>query len=145
MTPRIAPGTRREIGALNWGIARLLGIASGSSARRTCSPRSRAHRRLFRPWLRFAGALMPGGVLPRADTELVILRVAHNCGCDYEWRHHERIGAARGTRAEDDRSASRGAARRGLDGRARRCCCGPPTSCTNGDISDELWASCAPR
>ena len=36
------------------------------------------HRRLFRPWLRFAATLMPGGVLPRADSELVILRVAHN-------------------------------------------------------------------
>ena len=50
------------------------------------------HRRLFRAWLRFAGALMPRGSLPRADTELVILRVAHNSRCEYEWRHHERLG-----------------------------------------------------
>lgn len=57
------------------------------------------HRRLFRAWLRFAGALMPRGVLPRADTELVILRVAHNSGCEYEWRHHLRLGRAAGLTA----------------------------------------------
>jgi len=59
------------------------------------------HRRLFRRWLRFAGALMPGGVLPRADTELLILRVAHNCGCEYEWGHHERLGLMAGLDSED--------------------------------------------
>jgi AhpD family alkylhydroperoxidase len=49
------------------------------------------HRRLFRPWLRFASRLMPGGKLPRRDAELVILRVAALCDCPYEWGHHERI------------------------------------------------------
>jgi alkylhydroperoxidase family enzyme len=58
------------------------------------------HRRLFRRWLRFAGALMPGGRLPRADSELLILRVAVNCSSDYEWRHHERLGRAAGLSRE---------------------------------------------
>ncbi len=58
------------------------------------------HRRLFRAWLRFAGRLMPGGTLPRPDAELVILRVAHRCGSEYEWRHHERIGRASGLEPE---------------------------------------------
>jgi alkylhydroperoxidase family enzyme len=49
------------------------------------------HRRLFRPWLRFAGRLMPGGKLPRRDAELVILRVASLAPSEYEWGHHERI------------------------------------------------------
>jgi AhpD family alkylhydroperoxidase len=35
---------------------------------------------------------MPGGKLPRHDGELVILRIAHLRGCDYEWDHHVRIG-----------------------------------------------------
>lgn len=34
---------------------------------------------------------MPGGLLPRADTELIILRTAHNCASDYEWRAHENL------------------------------------------------------
>ena len=58
------------------------------------------HRRLFRAWLRFASRLMPGGTLPRVDAELVILRVAHRCGSDYEWQHHARIGRAAGLSAE---------------------------------------------
>ncbi|MEA2309023.1 MAG: hypothetical protein QOI65_1309, partial [Thermoleophilaceae bacterium] len=44
---------------------------------------------------------MPGGVLPRAETELLILRVAHNCGCEYEWAHHERLGVVAGLDSED--------------------------------------------
>jgi AhpD family alkylhydroperoxidase len=59
------------------------------------------HRRLFRGWLRFAGTLMPRGSLPRRDTELVILRVAHNSDCGYEWLHHERLGRASGLSKEE--------------------------------------------
>jgi len=59
------------------------------------------HRPLYRGWLSFAGALILRGVLPRADGELVILRVAHNCANDYEWRHHERLARAAGLSAEE--------------------------------------------
>lgn len=93
--PRIAPGTRREIGVLNALIARAIGLATGTGPPGVFTTLAR-HRRLFRRWLRFAGALMPGGRLPRRDTELLILRVAHLCDCDYEWRHHERIGKRAG-------------------------------------------------
>jgi hypothetical protein len=41
-----------------------------------------------------ASELMPGGRLPREDTELMILRTAHNCRSDYEWRAHETSPAA---------------------------------------------------
>ncbi|MFC7303436.1 carboxymuconolactone decarboxylase family protein [Streptomyces monticola] len=62
------------------------------------------HRRLFRGWLRFAGRLMPGGTLPRRETELVILRTAHLRDCAYEFEHHKRIGRRAGvTRADLDR------------------------------------------
>jgi alkylhydroperoxidase family enzyme len=39
------------------------------------------HHPLFSGWLRFARRLIPGGVLPRRETELVLLRVAHLCAC----------------------------------------------------------------
>ena len=39
---------------------------------------------------------MPGGALPRRDTELVILRVAANCACAYEQRHHEHLARRAG-------------------------------------------------
>src|SRR4029450_7774789 len=46
------------------------------------------HPRLFRAWLRFSAHLMPFGLLPRRDTELVILRVAWQCRSAYEWQQH---------------------------------------------------------
>ena len=59
------------------------------------------HRSLFRRWILFAGALMPGGKLPRADTELVILRVSHRTGATYEAVHHRRIGRSVGLSDEE--------------------------------------------
>jgi AhpD family alkylhydroperoxidase len=89
-TARIGPGGVREIGWVNWGIVELAGIAVGGDPPHIFSTLAR-HRRLFRRWLLFAATLMPGGGLPRRDTELLILRVAHNTGCDYEWLHHEHL------------------------------------------------------
>src|SRR3954449_6320146 len=93
--PRIKKKTARDIGRVNFAIARAIGLATGGGPPHVFTTLAR-HRRLFRRWLRFAGALMPGGDLPRADSELLILRVAHNTGCDYEWRHHERLGRQAG-------------------------------------------------
>src|SRR4051794_1692654 len=90
--PRVAPGGPREIGPINAALCRAIGLATpGRRPPRVFTTLAR-HRRLFRGWLRFAGRLMPGGALPRTDTELVILRVSFNCGSDYEWGHHAAIG-----------------------------------------------------
>jgi AhpD family alkylhydroperoxidase len=98
--PRLAPGSPAEIGRINFLIARALGAVAGSGPPNLFTTLAR-HRRLFRPWLRFAGTLMPGGVLPRADTELLILRVAHATGCEYEWGHHQRLALTAGLSAAD--------------------------------------------
>ena len=73
--PRVAPGRRAEIGAANALITSVIGRAAGTNRPPHLFTTLARHRRLFRRWLRFAGALMPGGKLPRRDTELVILRV----------------------------------------------------------------------
>lgn len=49
------------------------------------------HPKLFASWLPFASRLLAGGSLDRRSTELVILRVAYNMGCDYEWGQHVQI------------------------------------------------------
>jgi AhpD family alkylhydroperoxidase len=98
--PRVAPGRRADIGIVNALIARAIGVATRTGPPNIFTTLGR-HRGLFRRWLFFAGGLMPGGKLPRADTELLILRVAHNTGCDYEWGHHERLGARAGLTAEE--------------------------------------------
>jgi AhpD family alkylhydroperoxidase len=99
--PRIAPGTRAEIGIVNALIARVIGLAGGTAGPPGLFTTLSRHRRLYRPWLRFAGRLMPGGKLPRRDSELVILRVAHICDCAYEWAHHERIALRFGLTSAD--------------------------------------------
>jgi AhpD family alkylhydroperoxidase len=114
--PRIAPGSRREVGLVNWVVSALAGRASGTTAPNLFLTLGR-HRRLFRGWLRFAGRLMPAGRLPRRETELVILRVAHLRGCAYEFEHHVHLGARAGVTAADaealcaERSVSRWSSR----------------------------------
>lgn len=98
--PRIRPGGRAQIGAVNAATTHLLGAATGGGPPNLFTTIAR-HRRLYRAWLRFAAALMPGGHLPRTDSELVILRVAHNHACTYEWRHHEHLARRAGLTAPD--------------------------------------------
>jgi AhpD family alkylhydroperoxidase len=98
--PRIRPGSPADIGRVNWLLARVIGAATGGGPPNLFTTLSR-NRGLYRRWLQFAGGLMPGGRLPRRETELLILRTAHNCGCDYEWHHHERLGAEAGLSREE--------------------------------------------
>jgi alkylhydroperoxidase family enzyme len=91
MPARIPPGTSRQTGILNALIARVIGLAAGTQGPPALFTTLGRHRRLFRPWLRFAAGLMPRGDLPRPDAELVILRVAVLCDCAYEWTQHERM------------------------------------------------------
>ncbi|TDP77699.1 SDR family NAD(P)-dependent oxidoreductase [Bradymonas sediminis] len=98
--PRIHPGTPRQLGPINELICRALGVATGTGRPNLFATLGR-HRRLFGPWLVFAGALMPFGRLPRSETEMVILRVAHRMDCAYEWQHHVRIGQRYGLTRDD--------------------------------------------
>src|SRR3954447_5168927 len=96
MAARIPPGTRRQTGSLNALIARVIGLGAGTEGPPALFTTLGRHRRLFRPWLRFASRLMPRGELPRRDAELVILRVAVLCDSAYEWTQHERIAPQAG-------------------------------------------------
>jgi len=142
-TPRIAPGTAADIGRVNWLIARAIGIATRSGPPHVFTTLGR-HRRLFRRWLRFAGALMPGGKLPRADTELVILRVAHNCGCEYEWRHHVRLGRRAGLTAGDIERVRAGAQADGWTPRQALLLRTADELHATRTLSDDLWGELRP-
>jgi alkylhydroperoxidase family enzyme len=141
--PRIAPGGPREIGRLNYTLARAIGAAQGGGPPHVFTTLAR-HRRIFRRWLRFAAALMPGGVLPRADSELVILRVAHNTGSEYEWGHHERLGAAAGLDAGRIAAVREGAAAPGWSGRQALLLRATDELHADRTISDSLWAELRP-
>ena len=99
--PRIAPGRGPgDVGLFAWGFSKVAGVVSRTNPPNLFMTLGR-HPKLFRGWLRFAGRLMPGGTLPRRDTEIVILRVARNTGCEYERRHHVRLGRRAGLAADE--------------------------------------------
>jgi AhpD family alkylhydroperoxidase len=100
MTARITPGRCADVGMFAWAFSQLAGRVAGTNPPNLFLTMAR-QRRLFRGWLFFAGRLMPGGRLPRRETELVILRVAHQRGCAYEFEHHVRLGKRAGVTAED--------------------------------------------
>ena len=139
---RIAPGTRRQIGAVNAAIVWVLGRATGGPPPHIFTTFAR-HRGLFRRWLWFAGGLMPGGKLPRVDTELVILRVAHNTACDYEWGHHERLGQRAGLSAEEVERVRSGPDAEGWSPRRQLLLRAADAMHAEGRIGDELWAELA--
>jgi AhpD family alkylhydroperoxidase len=139
---RIRPGTRREIGWVNAGIVRVLGLATGGRPPHIFTTLAR-HHGLFRRWLWFAGALMPGGKLPRIETELVILRVAHNADCAYEWGHHERLGQRAGLSAEEVERVRSGPDAPGWSARQALLLRGADAMHADGRIGDELWAQLA--
>lgn len=137
--PRIAPGGPAEIGRVNHALARLIGAATGTGPPNVFTTLAR-HRRLFRRWLRFAGALMPGGRLPRADTELLILRTSHNCHSDYEWHHHARLGRDAGLTGEDIERVRSGPDAPGWNERRRALLRAADQLHAERELSDELWA-----
>jgi NAD(P)-dependent dehydrogenase (short-subunit alcohol dehydrogenase family)/alkylhydroperoxidase family enzyme len=137
--PRLSPATRSELGAVNALIVDLIRRAAGTRRAPNLFTTLGRHRRLFRAWLRFAGALMPRGVLPRAETELVILRVAHNSACEYEWRHHQRLGRAAGLRAADIDRVREGPAAPGWSTRQSLLLSAADALHEGRELPDDLW------
>jgi len=87
---------------------------------------------------------MPGGTLPRADTELLILRVAHNCGSEYEWTQHERIAETAGLSRDDVERVREGPTAEGWSERQRILLHAADELHAERNISSELWAELRP-
>lgn len=139
MTQRIAPGTRSETGLFAWGFSQLAGRVTGGPPPKLFLTMGRQPR-LFRGWLRFAGRLMPGGRLPRRETELVILRVAHLRSCRYEYEHHVRLGRRAGVTEQDLRRVQEGPHADGWSERERALLLAVDELHAERDIADATWA-----
>lgn len=91
---RIPPGRFRELGPVNWVMAKL-------AARKMQVPEMHLfttlgqRQALFWAWSLYGGRLLRGR-LPAIDTELVILRVAHLRACEYELQHHRGMARRQG-------------------------------------------------
>jgi AhpD family alkylhydroperoxidase len=138
MSARISPGGRRDVGWVISGFARVAGRAMGTEPPAIFLTLGR-HRRLFWGWLHFAGRLMPGGRLPRRDTELVILRVATLTGCDYERSHHEHLGRRAGLSGADLDRVAVGPTADGWTARERLLLAATDELHRDRDLGDETW------
>ncbi|RZS31131.1 AhpD family alkylhydroperoxidase [Herbihabitans rhizosphaerae] len=136
--PRIPPGTRRDIGIGAWLLIRVLGLVARTEPPKLFSVLAR-HRPLFRGWLSFARRLMPGGTLPRRETELVILRVALLRGCSYELAHHRRLGERAGVTDADLARLVDGSEAEGWPARDRAVLRAAESMIERHDVDDRSW------
>lgn len=139
MTPRIAPGSRRDVGWFAWTFAQLAGRVTGTTPPNLFLTMGRRPA-LFRGWLRFAGRLMPRGRLPRRDTELIILRVAHLRGCAYEFEHHVQLSRRAGVSAHDIDRVRLGSSADGWTARERALLHAAEQLHETQDLDDATWA-----
>lgn len=137
---RIEPGDRRQLGLIGWTITRASGTVGGTTPPNLFRTLGR-HRALFRGWLRFASKLMPNGTLPRRETELVILRVAHLKSCAYEFHHHVHLGAQAGVTDADVARVVEGPDADGWTKREQTLIDTVDRLHRDGDLSDEAWAA----
>jgi AhpD family alkylhydroperoxidase len=136
--PRIAPGGRREVGLLTWLFSGAAGLLTGTGPPALFLTLGK-HRRLFRGWLMFAGRLMPGGRLPRRETELVILRVAQLCDCAYEFEHHRLLARRARIGHRDVARVVSGPDAEGWSPRERALLTAADALHHTRDLDDETW------
>ncbi len=136
--PRITPGSRAEVGWFTWGFAAVSGRVTGTQPPNLFLTLGR-QRKLFRGWLRFAGRLMPGGTLPRRETEMVILRVAHLRSCEYEFEHHRKLGRRVGVTDRDVTRIVEGSDAEGWSDRERLLLRCVDQLHHDRDLSDRNW------
>ncbi len=83
---------------------------------------------------------MPGGKLPRRETELVILRVAGVRGCDYEFEHHVRLGRRAGVTTADVERVRAGSAADGWRDHEQLLMRVAEELLATRDLTDATWA-----
>jgi len=138
--PRIPPGGLRDTGPVIWAFSRIAGRVTGTKPPHIFTTLGH-HHGLFWGWLHFAGKLMPGGTLPRYQSEMLILRVAHLRRCDYEFEHHRRLGRRAGLTTERIEALRGDIADGPWNERERVLLATADALVTNRDLDDEQWAA----
>jgi alkylhydroperoxidase family enzyme len=135
---RIPSGRFRDLGLINWILAK-------SAARTVGAPQMHLfatlgqHKRLFLAMMPYSAVLLRGR-LPLADTELVILRVAHLRRSEYELQHHRMMGRRRGLDDQTQQMIFAWPDTTGqLSDRQRALLCATDEFINNRSISAEVW------
>jgi len=101
------------------------------------------HKDLFRVWLRFAGFLLGGGVLPARVRELLILRTGYNCASAYEWGQHVRVCEGLAMDREEILRVAEGPQAQGWSPADAALLCAADELHARTKISDATWARLA--
>jgi 4-carboxymuconolactone decarboxylase len=96
------------------------------------------HPKLTRSFLRFNNHLLFSSPLPARLREVAVLRVAHRRGCEYEWRHHARMGRELGLTDAVIEGIQRGEAADDLD---RAVLNAVDELEDESNVSDATWAA----
>lgn len=102
------------------------------------------HPRLFKRWVPF-GTAMLYAKLPTRDRELLILRTAFRCECNYEWSEHKVIAAGAGISAEEISMIERGPADAGWQPFDAALVRSVDELLDDNSISDSTWRILAER
>ena len=137
---RIPPGTRRELGLLNWIIAKI-GARSIRAPEFHLLTTLGQHRWLLPAFLPYSGYLLGRGTLSKPEKELVILRVGHLRKSEYELQQHRRLGRSRGVDNALQERIFAGPTAAGLTERQRAILTAVDEFILDRDMSDATWAA----
>jgi AhpD family alkylhydroperoxidase len=138
MGQRIPPADRRELGLINWAISRFAARSIRAPEMHLFTTMGR-HRLLFRSFLPYSGVLLNWGKLPKTDKELVILRVGHLRGSEYELQQHRRLARSRGLDSALQDRIFAGPAAEGLTERERALLTAVDEFVLHRDLSDATF------
>jgi alkylhydroperoxidase family enzyme len=140
---RIEPGGFRELGPINWVIAKL-GARAIRAPRFSLFTVLGQHKLLFLAFLPYSGMLL--GLLsklPVKDAEVVILRVGHLRNCEYELQQHRRLARTRGIGPDLQAKIFEGPDAEGLTDRLRALITATDEFVVTRGVSPETWATLA--
>ncbi len=135
---RIPPGGFKDLGPVNWTIAKV-GARGIRRPRFSLMNVLGRHKLLFLVWLPLSGYLLYAGKLSRHDAEVVILRVGHLRGCEYELQQHRRLARSRGLDKQTQARIFAGPDAEGLTDRERILITATDEFVVTRGVSPETW------
>ncbi len=137
-TARIPPGGFKELGPVNWAIAKV-GARGIRRPRFSLMNVLGRHRLLFLAWLPLSAYLLGAGKLSRRDAEFVILRVGHLRDCEYELQQHRRLARTPGARRRHPGRDLHRARRDGLTEKERTLLTATDEFVVTRGVSPQTW------
>lgn len=136
--PRIRTSGTHQPGVVVRALAEASGRAAGTKPSAVFMTLGR-NRKVFWAWLRFAATLMPGGRLHRAQTEMVIVRVAALTENAYELQAHLRLAREAGVGEAELAAIQELGSAQAWSGRDRLLLDVADEIHHHGDLGDDTW------